>query len=101
MEKQQNVIGRTVIVYDRYHFALPLKGIIVNVAEKDGAYCVRLHPDQHGYPNYMEMSETYFFSQQCELQEPDCFENEKLRKKITDTVLILQKMIEKLQQSIT
>ena len=61
----ENVIGRTVIVYDRYHFALPLKGVVIDVAEKDGAYQIRLLENQHGYPNYMNMSKTYFFAQQC------------------------------------
>ena len=67
----ESVTGRTVLVYDRYHFAVPLKGQIQEVSPKDGAYKIRLYEDQHGYPNYMKFSGLYYHHQQCELQDVD------------------------------
>lgn len=69
LEAKNKLIGKTAIVYDRYHFALPIKGRIEDVAERDGAYQINFYSDQHGYPNYMDMNHTYFFSQQCQIVE--------------------------------
>jgi hypothetical protein len=65
-------IGKTVMVFDRYHFAVPLKGRIQDVASKDGAYKVSFYNKQHGYPNYLQFNHTYFFAQQCQIvkEEP-------------------------------
>jgi len=64
---ESSLVGRTVIVYDRYHFALPLRGKIEDVAGNDGAYKVLFYDGQHGDPNYHSMDHTYFFAQQCEV----------------------------------
>ena len=63
------LIGKTVIVYDRYHFAKPIRGKIEDVSEMDGAYKVSLFGQQHGYPNYLSFDHKYFFSQQCQILE--------------------------------
>jgi len=66
-KKEINPVGKTVIVYDRYNFALPLKGMVEKISEKDGAYQIGFYSNQHGYPNYMTKNHTYFFSQQCQI----------------------------------
>lgn len=66
-EAQNDLVGKLVLVYDRYHFAVPLKGRITSVSRKDGAYQVKLLPDQHGFPSYMMMNQMYFHHQQCEI----------------------------------
>ena len=68
-EPQNELIGKTVIVYDRYHFAKPIRGKIEDVAKMDGAYKVSLFGQQHGYPNYLSFDHNYFFSQQCQILE--------------------------------
>ena len=65
--KNNKLIGKTVIVYDRYHFAVPLRGWIEDVSEKDGAYQVSFYSNQHGYPNYLKWDHTFFLSQQCHI----------------------------------
>jgi len=66
-EPENLLVGRTVTVFDRYHFALPIQGCIEAVAEKDGAFKVGFYPNQHGFPNYMKFNHLYFFSEQCKI----------------------------------
>lgn len=68
---KNSLVGKTVTIFDRHHFAVPLKGCIECVAEKDGAYQISFFPEQHGFPNYMKMNHTYFFSEQCEILQED------------------------------
>ena len=68
---KNSLIGKTVVVYDRYHFALPLKGRIQDISEKDGAFKVSFYSKQHGYPNYLKMDHSYFFSEQCHVIDND------------------------------
>lgn len=70
-EETDSLIGKTVVVFDRYHFAVPLRGRIQDVAEKDGAYKVSFYSKQHGYPAYLQMDHNYFFRQQCQIIEDE------------------------------
>lgn len=59
------MIGKTVIVYDRYLFAVPVKGIIVDVSTRDGAYKVNFFSGA----NVIKHNGKYFFVEQCKIEE--------------------------------
>jgi len=65
--RDRSVIGADVIVYDRYLFAVPVRGVIRSVAEKDGAYQVDFYQDNPGGLNVCKHSGGYFHHQQCEV----------------------------------
>jgi len=58
-----------VIVYDRYLFAIPVKGKVINIADKDGA----LQIDFYGYNNPGQLNvikhNGYFHYQQCYFED--------------------------------
>ncbi len=65
-------VGREVTVYDRYRFALPLRGVVIGGAfenNQDGAFLVRIFHDQ---PNGHIASEpVWVMHQQCEIVPTD------------------------------
>ena len=68
MRPDSNLIGCTVTVYDRYLFAVPVRGVITAVSEKDGAYQVDFF--QEGGQNVIRYSGGYFHHQQCRIETP-------------------------------
>lgn len=67
--EQENLIGREVTVYDRYLFAVPVKGRIVGIAEKDGAFRVEFYDDNPGGSNVTKHNGKFFHHQQCRLED--------------------------------
>ena len=61
------MIGKTVIVYDRYLFAVPVKGRVRSISEKDGAYQVDFFSNNPGGQNVIKHNGGYFHHQQCEI----------------------------------
>lgn len=68
-EKMDFKIGKTVTVYDRYLFAVPVRGTITNVSDKDGAYQVKLFSNVQAWQNIKKFSGGYFHHQQCRIDE--------------------------------
>lgn len=61
------LIGKTVTVYDRYLFAVPVKGTIIEVSKKDGAFRVNFSPNNPGGPNVTKHSGKFFHAEQCKI----------------------------------
>lgn len=68
---KENKIGKTVIVYCRYLFAIPVKGIIRDIALIDGAYQVDFFRDQQGSENVTKHNGKYFHWQQCQIVDDE------------------------------
>lgn len=58
-------IGKKVVVYNRYLFAVPVKGTIIGVSTKDGAFQVNFDEGQPGGSNVNAKSGSYFFREEC------------------------------------
>ena len=69
METNKELIGEQVTVYDRYLFAVPVKGYITNVSEKDGAFAVTFYNDNPGGHNVIKHNGKFFHHQQCRIRE--------------------------------
>lgn len=67
--KQENLIGKEVVVYCRYLFAVPVKGRIIEVAELDGAFSVKFHGTNPGGSNVTKHNGKYFHHEQCKVIE--------------------------------
>ena len=65
------MIGKIVIVYDRYLFAVPVKGVVTAVSEKDGAFQVTFFKDNPGGQNVVKHNGSYFHYQQCKVIEEE------------------------------
>lgn len=61
------LVGRHVTVYDRYRFAVPVKGRILEVNPHDGSYKIDFFEGQHGGSNVTKFNGSYFFKEQCNL----------------------------------
>lgn len=62
---KKDVLGREVLVYDRYRFAVPVIGVITDVSH-DGAYKIEFISDS---PSVLRCSGDYFFPEQCLLSD--------------------------------
>jgi hypothetical protein len=62
-------IGRQVMVYDRYRFAVPVLGVIRDISSHDGAYQVDFYSGQNGGDNVLKHNGMYFLQEQCRLVE--------------------------------
>lgn len=60
-------IGTEVIVYDRYLFAVPVKGQIIDISEKDGAYAVKFFKNNPGGTNVTKHNGKFFHHEQCRM----------------------------------
>jgi len=58
-------IGQVVIVYDRYLFAVPVRGIIERVSSYDGALKIGFYLLNPGTPNVTKHNGKYFHREQC------------------------------------
>jgi len=61
-------IGDILIVYDRYLFALPVKGVVMGKSTHDGSIQINFHPfkdTNHGGINTLAYSGKYFHPEQC------------------------------------
>ena len=67
MSNIKGEVGGRVIVYDRYLFAVPVKGTITGISDKDGAFQVTFDSDNPGSPNVNKHNGSYFHHQQCEV----------------------------------
>ena len=65
-----NLIGMEAIVYDRYLFAVPVRGYIASISDHDGAYQISFYTDNSGGPNVVKHDGTYFHPEQCRVTEP-------------------------------
>lgn len=72
-------VGREVTVYDRYLFAVPVKGEVISVSGHDGAYQVKFFTNNLGGHNVNKHDGGYFHPEQCRLgdmlqpkEEPKC-----------------------------
>lgn len=65
-----NLIGMDVTVYDRYLFAVPVRGYITAISNHDGAYQVSFYTDNPGGPNVVKHDGRYFHPEQCKVEEP-------------------------------
>jgi len=63
------LIGKEVIVYDRYLFAVPVKGVIAQISGKDGAFSVVFYDDNPGSANVKKHDGKFFHHQQCRFPE--------------------------------
>lgn len=70
MKLSVSPIGRTVTVYDRYLFALPVKGCVTGVSDQDGAYRIQFFTGQPGGNNVTNHSGKYFMKEQCRIEVP-------------------------------
>ena len=59
------MIGKTVWVYDRNLFAVPVRARIESVSTHDGAYQVTFFPTNPGGHNVTKFNGKYFFPEQC------------------------------------
>lgn len=66
---KDELIGKTVIVYDRYHFAVPVRGMITDVSGHDGAYQVTFFSNNPGAHNVTKFNGRYFLVEQCRIVE--------------------------------
>jgi len=64
------LIGMDVIVYDRYLFAVPVKGCITAISDYDGAYQVSFYSNNPGGLNVVKHDGKYFHPEQCRVEEP-------------------------------
>jgi len=71
MSNEMALIGKKVIVYDRYLFAVPVEGIITNISEKDGAYAVTFSDNNPGARNVQKHNGKFFHHQQCRVKGTD------------------------------
>ena len=63
-----NIIGMKVKVYDRYLFAIPVIGKVLEISHKDGALRVNFDGmNNPGGHNVTKHSGKYFHHQQCRL----------------------------------
>lgn len=65
------MIGKKVIVYDRYLFAVPVKGTITHISDHDGAYAINFSGDNPGGSNVTKHNGAYFFTEQCKMIETE------------------------------
>lgn len=65
----ERLIGREVTVYNRYLFAVPVKGVITGVNSRDGSYSVDFYPNQHSGSNVTKHNGKYFFKEECRIKE--------------------------------
>jgi hypothetical protein len=63
-------IGSRVIVYDRYLFAVPVRGWVTEISDKDGALRVSFDDDNPGGHNVNKHDGKFFHHQQCRFYEP-------------------------------
>jgi len=62
MEPRQ---GQEVIVYDRNLFTVPVRGVINNISNDDGALKVTFYPNNPGGSNLTQHNGKYFLREQC------------------------------------
>lgn len=65
LEVSSDIIGKRVTVYNRYLFAVPVKGTIKSISPHDGSYQIVFDKDQHGGSNVNKHDLGYFFPQEC------------------------------------
>ena len=65
----ENIIDQEVTVYDRYLFAVPVKGVVTAISITDGAYQVTFYENNPGGPNVTKHNGKYFHHQQCRVRE--------------------------------
>ncbi len=66
-----NLIGKQVTVYNRYLFAVPVKGTVIGLSDHDGALQVRFNDNNPGGSNVTKHNGGYFLRQECKLEEEE------------------------------
>ena len=61
----KDYLGKICTVYNRYLFAVPVRGYITGRSDKDGAYRVQFYED--GGKNVTKHSGSYFFPQEVQM----------------------------------
>lgn len=62
----QELIGRRVVVFDRYHFAVPVKGEIREYNDHDGSLKITFDENNPGGTNVTKFNDMWFLSGQCQ-----------------------------------
>jgi len=63
----ENILGKDVIVYSRYLFAVPVRGHIIGISSKDGAYQVSFYANNPGGSNVTKYDGKFFHKEQCRI----------------------------------
>jgi hypothetical protein len=73
MEAIMDIKNKVVTVYNRYLFAVPVRGRIMGVSSHDGAYWINFFPGQHGNPDKRNSNDpskgSYHFPQECIIED--------------------------------
>lgn len=82
-------MNKDVVVFDRYMFALPMRGKVIDVADKDGAVKVIFDKDNpgNGAGNISKHDGQYYHYEQCRVLEADT--NMETEAEVLDSVLAL------------
>lgn len=73
--------GDRIVVYNRYLFAVPVKGVVVKVNDHDPSVQVIFDTGQHGLGNVNIRDNSWFFEEECRLLDDRTVE-EKERERI-------------------
>ncbi len=68
-EPKEEIIGKTVTVYDRYLFGVPVRGTVGQVSKSDGAYMVTFFSNNPGGQNVTKHNGKFFLKEQCRIEE--------------------------------